>query len=144
MPIDNAFGPMTPDSSPPFHEVRLDGQSPMLLVPQTASASRGKALHTHPEGQFYFALHGLIVIETSSGRSVMPPGRLGWIPPSTPHGASIMGSRLPEAADKLVGFTMYLLPELCTRFPVEPLVLGMNPMLDAILARMRHWPRQRA
>jgi AraC-like DNA-binding protein len=135
---------MSRDSNPSFHEIRLDGQAPILLSPQTAGAGVGKAAHTHPEGQFYFAIHGLMVVETASGRCVMPPGRLGWIPPMTPHGASVIGSRHPAEPDALVGFTVHMLPALCEQFPAEPVVLSLSPVLEAILTRMQQWPRQQA
>lgn len=126
----------------PFHQMRLDGDAPVLLRPQRTGAGKafGKGLHTHPEGQFYFATQGLMVVETAEGRCIMPPGRLGWVPPRLPHGASVIGSSLLQAPDVLVGFTLYLAPALCARFPSEPVVLALSDMMRAILERMRDWP----
>jgi len=128
----------------PFHERRLSGPAPILLQPQMAGAAIGKELHTHPEGQFYFATQGLIVVETALGRCVMPPGRLGWIPPLLAHGARVIGSRKGHAADGLVGFSLYLLPALCAQFPAEPVVLALSDILRAILLRMQSWPQHQA
>lgn len=130
----------------PFHQIRLDGAAPVLLLPQNISAHKGagKAMHTHPEGQFYFALGGLMVVETAQGRCIMPPGRLGWIPPMLPHGASVIGGRRqppPGAQEDVAGFTLYLEPGLCARFPTEPVVLALSDMMRAILARMQGWPK---
>jgi AraC-like DNA-binding protein len=132
-----------PAAAEPFHQIRLNGAAPVLLLPQRTGADKksGKAMHTHPEGQFYFATQGLMVVETAQGRCIMPPGRLGWVPPLLPHGASLIGSARPQAPDLLVGFTLYLEPALCARFPAEPVVLALSDMMRAILARMQGWPQ---
>jgi len=143
MTINNAFEPMGDHSPQPFHQVRLTGAAPVLLLSQAAGMGvQGKSLHTHPEGQFYFAMHGLIVVETAQGRVIMPPGRVGWIPPMVPHGATVIGSTKSIAPDISVGFTLYLLPALCAQFPPEPTVLSLSGMMREILKRMQQWPQQ--
>ncbi|HAT29803.1 MAG TPA: AraC family transcriptional regulator [Janthinobacterium sp.] len=121
-------------------ESRLDirpGAAPMLLLPQMASSATGKALHSHPEGQLYLALQGLIVIEAGAVRSVLPPGRMGWVPPGVVHGASAYVGKAP---DGMVGLNLYLKAGLCRQLPAEPVVLHASPLLRAVLARMREWP----
>lgn len=125
----------------PFHEARLTGASPMLLHVQTAGVAAGKAMHVHPEGQLYVATRGLIAVETAAGRIVMPPGRMGWIPPAMPHGARVLGSAA-MAADERVGYSMYLVPALCEALPPQPVVLALGDMIPAMLERMSRWPAQ--
>jgi AraC-like DNA-binding protein len=132
-------------SKPPsFHEVRVSGLSPILLQSHTAEKAADKAMHTHAEGQVYLATQGLVVVETAEGRIIMPPGRLGWIPPMVPHGATIIGGLRGQAPGTIVGFSLYLLPALCAALPAEPVVLVQSDMTKLILQRMRSWPRRQA
>ena len=124
---------------PAYHELRLSDAIPMQLMPQSPDTVSKKHIHTHPEGQMYFALRGLIVIEADGVRSVLPPGRLGWIPPNVPHGANVYG-RLP---DGLAGYTLHLAPSFCAPLPQQALVLRMSPLLEAMLDRMSLWPAGR-
>jgi len=128
-------------SKPPlFHQIRLSGKSPILLQAHTSEKAVDKAMHTHPEGQLYLATQGLMVVETTGGRIIMPPGRLGWIPPMVPHGATVIGGL--RGARGVVGFSVYLLPALCGALPAEPVVLVQSDMMKLILQRMRSWPQQ--
>ncbi len=134
---------MTTPLPTPFHERRLTGDAPVLLAVQTAEAGAGKAMHTHPEGQLYVATRGLIAVRTAFGHIVMPPGRMGWIPPGLPHGATVLG-RARHAPGEEVGYAMYLVPAMCASLPAEPVVLATGDMVPSLLLRMRAWPRQRA
>jgi AraC-like DNA-binding protein len=129
---------------PLFHQVRLSGESPVLLQSHTSDKAVDKSMHTHPEGQLYLATQGLMVVETTGGRIIMPPGRLGWIPPMVPHGATIIGGLRGQASGALVGFSLYLLPALCAALPAEPVVLVQSDMMKLILQRMRAWPQRLA
>lgn len=133
---------MTNPSENPFHQVRVTGDAPILLLTQVVgSGAKGKAMHIHPEGQFYFATQGLMIVETAAGNVIMPPGRLGWIPPMMPHGATVIGNTKSFAPEISVGFTLYLLPSLCQQFPADPAVLTLSPLMRGILDRMHQWPK---
>ena len=138
-----AIGPSVTVSATTHPETRLSGDVPVLIQRQTAQAGVGKGLHAHPEGQFYFAIQGLIAIETAAGRIVMPPGRAGWIPPGVTHGARVIGGVQGFADGEQVGFTMYLAPERCTAFPAVPIVLGVSDLVADMLGRMSRWPTGR-
>lgn len=135
--------------SPTFQEQRLNDELPMVLMQQhadghasqpgrTGQTGKGKHVHFHPEGQMYISLRGLIVLEVDGNRSVLPPGRIGWVPPRMPHAAAVHGSKLP---DGLVGYTIHFTPSLCTRLPQEAVVLRTPPLAQALLDRMRAWPQ---
>ena len=110
----------------------------MLLFAQHAEHSgAGHAVHSHPEGQMYIALQGVIVIEAGGRRTVLPPGRLQWIPPQVPHGATILGT---VSRPTLVGYTLHLAPHLCASLAPQAQVLRMSPLAHALLQRMAHWP----
>src|SRR5476649_2558290 len=133
--------------SPVFQEQRLSDALPMVLMQQHAddhaspgqvgyvgdTGKKGKHVHFHPEGQMYISLRGLIVLEVDGNRSVLPPGRIGWVPPRMPHAAAIHGSKLP---DGLVGYTIHLTPSLCAQLPREAVVLRIPPLAQALLDRM--------
>lgn len=111
---------------------------PMLLSPQhAAKPGAGKHAHSHPEGQMYLALQGVIVMDAGGSRSVLPPGRLGWIPPQTTHAASIHGSKIKPG---LAGYTLHLAPSLCRALPAQPQVLPISPLAGALFQRMCAWP----
>lgn len=46
--------------------------------------------HQHSTGQMVFATHGVMLIETASGRWTVPPQRALWIPPHEPHAIEML------------------------------------------------------
>lgn len=120
-------------------EMRLDSATPMRLTPQHAEPGidQIKYVHTHPEGQFFMALQGVIVCEADGQRAVLPPGRLGWVPPNLPHGAAVHGN---GAMQGLAGYTIHLAPEYCHALPTRSLVLRLSTLARAVIARMCDWP----
>lgn len=111
----------------------------MLFLAQTCGAITGKAMHLHPEGQLYVATQGVMVVETDQGRYIMPPGRMGWVPPLVPHGAMVMSNGKADDPEAVVGYSMYLQPALCSALPAEMAVLGMTGLAKAIFGRMAQW-----
>lgn len=127
--------------APSFEQIRLTDDQPMKLTPAHAHLARvgmGKYLHAHPEGQMYIARQGLIVLEAGGNRTVLPPGRLGWIPPQMTHGASVHGSKFRPG---LAGYSLHLAPALCAALPGQAQVLRLTPLADALLERMCAWPQ---
>lgn len=121
-----------------YGETRLTDDMPIKVATQhTSGKDHGKLRHQHPEGQMYVPLQGLIVIEAGDTRQVLPPGRMGWIPPDMPHGASVHGNSLKPG---LAGHTVHLAPSLCVGMPEIALVLRMSPLAQSLLERMCTWP----
>lgn len=123
-----------------FGETRLSDDLPILVSAQHTSnngLSKSKLMHHHPEGQMYMPQQGVIVIEADGDRQVLPPGRMGWIPPNMPHAASVHGNSLKPG---LAGHTVHLAPSLCHGFPERSRVLRMSPLADSLLKRMAAWP----
>lgn len=112
---------------------------PNVLMPQMALVASSKGMHTHPEGQFDFATQGLIMVQTGDRRCIMPPGRLGWIPPQVAHGAAEMETARSQPRDQLVGYTLHIRVDLCERLPKEPLVLDQSDLTRSLLTRMQRW-----
>lgn len=125
--------------APFLEKSRLDEDIPMLLSPQHGGMpGGGKDIHSHPEGQMYIALQGVIVFEAGGNRSVLPPGRVGWIPPGMPHAASVHGTQVRPG---LAGYTLHLLASLCAGMPEQAKVLQFSPLAQALLDRMHTWPQ---
>jgi AraC-like DNA-binding protein len=124
--------------SPNIFDINVNDQAPMQLTPQFASADKIKHVHSHPEGQMYIAFQGLIVVEAGGDRSVLAPGRLGWVPPNMPHAASVHGHQLKHG---LAGYTIHMHSALCAALPTQPKVLRISALARALLERMSEWPR---
>ncbi|WP_256077577.1 helix-turn-helix domain-containing protein [Massilia sp. YIM B04103] len=115
---------------------RLKGGHRMYLLAEYATPGQNHEVHSHPQGQLYLAVQGLIVVESTGMRCMMPPGRMGWIPPYAPHGAVVHGSPNSD----LVGYNIFLAPELCGKLPELPVVLRPSPLAHALIERMVSWP----
>jgi AraC-like DNA-binding protein len=90
-----------------------------------------RSFHHHPEGQFFIVNTGVVSVEIVSGRWIMPPGCIGWIPPGAQHGASMHGA--------MTGMSIYFgeawsrdhLPDTFRLVRLSPLLISL---LDAIAA----------
>jgi hypothetical protein len=54
----------------------------------------GKAAHWHPEGQLSAVADGLLIISVEGASLMLPPRRIGWIPPETVHAGASYGTRM--------------------------------------------------
>lgn len=115
---------------------RLRGGHLMSLLAEYATPGLSHEVHSHPQGQLYLAVQGLIVVESTGMRCMMAPGRMGWIPPYAPHGAVVHGC--PNS--NLVGYNIFIAPELCGKLPKLPAVLRPTPLAQALIERMVSWP----
>lgn len=81
--------------------------------------------HAHQSAQFVYACEGMLTTHTRSGMWIVPPHRAVWLPPAMVH---------KVAAERAVHLrTLYVKPgEVMT--PVEPAVVNVDPLLDALLA----------
>ncbi|MCU6500012.1 AraC family transcriptional regulator [Rugamonas sp. A1-17] len=123
-----------------YGEKRLTDEMPVIVSAQHADHNTNRTTHTHhhPEGQLYIPLQGVIVVEAGDVRQVLPRGRLGWIPPNMPHGASAHGNSFRPG---LAGYTIHLAPSLCVDLPAQSRVMRMSPLAVSLLERMCAWPR---
>ncbi len=122
-----------------YGDKRLSDDLPIYVAAQhtDGGVGKGKFSHHHPEGQMYIPAQGVILVEAGGNRQVLPPGRLGWIPPLMTHAASAHGNTLKPG---LAGYTIHLAPSLCDGFPAESLALRMSPLAESLLQRMVAWP----
>jgi AraC-like DNA-binding protein len=84
---------------------------------------------------------GLMSVETGSGWLMMPPGRIGWVPPGWPHAGQGHG-----AVESLI---LYLDPAQSAAMPDVPRVFELSAFGTALLERLKgldetaEAPRQR-
>jgi AraC-like DNA-binding protein len=88
----------------------------------------GKAAHQHPEGQLSAVADGLLIISVEGATLMLPPRRVGWIPPETVHAGASYGTRM--------GWIAYLHRSLCARLPKRPTILKLTPLTEALFARI--------
>lgn len=122
-----------------YGDKRLSDEMPIYVAAQHTDGGMGKdkPLHVHPEGQMYIPVQGVILVEAGGNRQVLPPGRLGWIPPHMPHAAAGHGHSLKPG---LAGYTIHIAPALCAGFPAHSAVLRKSALADSLLERMCQWP----
>lgn len=84
--------------------------------------------HQHKMGQFLFTQGGCITIRLNDRLCLLPPTRLAWIPPRTPHRAI-----MTEAVDYR---SVYIDVALHSNLPVQVEVMTVTPLLRAVLERI--------
>ena len=71
---------------------------------------------------------GLLIISVEGASLMLPPRRIGWIPPETVHAGASYGTRM--------GWVAYLHRGLCARLPKRPTILKLTPLTEALFARI--------
>jgi AraC-like DNA-binding protein len=95
---------------------------------ETRGHRDGKVAHQHPEGQLSIVADGLLIISVEGASLMLPPRRIGWIPPKTVHAGASYGTRM--------GWVAYLHRSLCARLPKRPTILKLTPLTEALFARI--------
>ncbi|MTJ80039.1 MAG: AraC family transcriptional regulator [Telmatospirillum sp.] len=85
--------------------------------------------HWHGLGQLQVILHGLMAVDVGDGWWIMPPGRVGWLPPRWPHAGRSFG-----AISVLV---LHLDDERAKALPPVPSVVALSPFVGALFQRLR-------
>ena len=88
--------------------------------------------HTHEMGQLLFTQQGCIRITLENKISLLPPGRVAWIPPFVRHRAQMRAS---------VGYrSVYLAPEYALSIGSEVAIMNISPLLRELLERIAITP----
>ncbi|WP_374350312.1 helix-turn-helix transcriptional regulator [Chitinimonas sp.] len=99
------------------------------IKPVNQIAANERPMHQHPQGQLFTVRQGLVSVDTGSGRWVMPPGCIGWVPPGQPHGASAHGA--------MSGLSLYFSEDWSrAQMPRVPTVVLLTPLLRNLLAAL--------
>lgn len=105
-----------------------EGLFGVQTMPLQTGPMTGLALHRHDMGQIFSLAAGLCVIEHATERVIVPPRRIGWIPPGVPHAALNHGD--------IVGWAAYLDPRLCGMLPPRPCALECSSLVPPIMERL--------
>ena len=109
--------------------ITIFGQSDMLTTESLRHPTGYRTdWHAHEAGQLCRIDTGLLIIETHTGRWVIPGEHIGWIPPGQHHAA------LSESA--IDGRSLYVDAHLCAELPAEPTVFAPEPLCDALFMRL--------
>ncbi len=81
--------------------------------------------HRHRRAQLLYGSTGLMVASTEQGRWVVPPQRAVWIPAGVYHGINVVGQVSTRS--------LYIEPAAARRLPAQCQVLGVSPLLRALL-----------
>ena len=85
-------------------------------------------LHSHEMGQLLFTQQGCIRISLENRISLLPPGRVAWIPPFVCHRAQMRAS---------VGYrSVYLSEQYAKKIANEVVILSISPLLREVLERI--------
>jgi AraC-like DNA-binding protein len=95
--------------------------------------TRELAWHRHARGQLFCIDSGLVHVHTRRGSWLLPPARIGWLPPGLDHKVSISGV--------LGGWGVMLTPSASEALPGRPCVLGVSELLRALVRRAAIWNR---
>jgi AraC-like DNA-binding protein len=120
--LDNtAFERLDSLSGPALIAVVFDGVLPV----------EEEGWHRHQRGQFFYLESGLVSVRTSTGAWVLPPHRVGWMPPGHRHTVSI---NQPSR-----GWGVFVAPAAAAGLPETACVLGANDLMSALVRRASAW-----
>jgi hypothetical protein len=87
--------------------------------------------HHHLRGQLFCIESGLIRVHTKYGSWLLPPQRIGWLPPRLKHKVTMSGV--------LSGWGVLLTPAASKTLPDQPCVMGGSELLRALVRRAASW-----
>jgi len=114
------------------HVLAISAASVPSLAARTAR--REGSWHRHHRGQVVCVEEGLVRLRSELGSWIAPPNRAIWIPPGIWHSA------VTNAVTR--SWNLYLSPTVCRRLPLEPCILEINRLIDAIVDRALLWTQR--
>lgn len=123
----------------------LNGHNRIRPAEFIYAAGQISAEHAHSEHQLVYASHGLLCVDTSSSRWVVPPLRAVWVPAGTPHTViartdSKMSTLYVDATTKIDGLDRVtvvsvgpLLRELILHLISGPLTANARDRAEGVL-----------
>lgn len=83
------------------------------------------AFHRHGRGQLLYALSGVVMVSTGSGRWMVPPDHAMWIPAGVEHGVEMLGAVRMHSA--------YVLPAAGPGLSSQLRVLAMSELMRSLI-----------
>lgn len=81
--------------------------------------------HSHEMGELKFALSGIMVVASTDGHWVVPPGRALWLAPHVRHKVRMLG--------KVQLRSVFINPELLPGLPTRSCMLSVSPLFREII-----------
>ena len=89
--------------------------------------------HCEPYGQFLGSLRGVLLVQDSDARWIVPATHGIWIPPSHLHAIDSFG---PSS-----GWLVSIAPEACSSLPASPRILSASGLLREAVSRAMTWDK---
>lgn len=115
---------------------RIHEGHPLMIQSGSLSNRSEDRLGAYREGQLWAVDQGVITAELDAGSWVIPPRRIGWIPPGVAHAARVHAAT--------TGWMIHLRPDQGPLFPTVPTVFEMTDLSRSLLVRMAGWHTERA
>jgi AraC-like DNA-binding protein len=113
-------------------EILLAPGGPLIIVMAgTHSTDRGQAAHSHPRGQLFGSLRGLVSFGTEEGVWIVPAIHAVWLPPHHIHSAQWHGP--------LEGWSAYIDEAACADLPKRPCTIRTSGLLREAVLRAASW-----
>lgn len=98
---------------------------PMICVPTDYAADTRIEQHAHRKHQLVYAVHGVMVVQTSAGHWVVPPTRAIWMPAGTVHWIRCVGAVRMRS--------LFVKPGVARALPNDLQVVGISPLLRELI-----------
>ncbi len=114
-----------------FNAADIDAADSPIVGIAAEIGHHDSGMHHHRKAQLLYAPAGCMRIALDGRQCVLPPTRAAWIPPGVHHRVTMHN----VVAYRSVYFMDGLLPEQ----PEEVKIIGVNPLLKALIERMAFW-----
>lgn len=93
--------------------------------------------HSHAQCQLLYAVQGVLEVRTRTSRWLVPPSKAVWLTPHVEHGLRMRGA---VRVRSLLVNRERLAPAQRERLPAQDCVIGVSPLLRALITEVAHWP----
>lgn len=118
---------------PPIYPALPESPRPIIARASDLPGGHVIAPHRHDRAQLLYGSTGVVLATTPDGSWMMPPERGLWIPAETEHSVQTFG--------KVQTHSLYFDPAILPAMPARCRVLGIPPLMRALLAEAVALPR---
>src|SRR5450432_3061937 len=112
-----------------LHELRIAWleKSPGQVIATASDCPNGYCVptHRHSRSQLLHALSGVVMVATTEGRWMVPPGHALWIPAGVEHSVEMLGAVEMRS--------LYVTPGTIVGLPERCRVVGMTELMRSLL-----------
>lgn len=104
----------------------------IIVAAANLGTGRSSPPHSHPRGQLFGSMRGLLTIGVDDGVWVVPTTHAIWVPPHRVHWARSHGP--------FHGYAAYIAEPQCADLPAAPCAIRMSGLLREATLRAARWP----